>query len=114
MPLTTLTKDALVLCPLVRTQLENNILQARRLRGGPMDTADLRTRSDIPGIEDEIADLPPKYRRRGPVQPRTKVWIAVNQVATLERRRRLQDWQRVRVPRDNRVIVVEDGRRNHV
>lgn len=52
---------------------------------GPVDTADFPIGSNVGGIEDEIANLPPEYSRRGPVQELAKVWVAVNQRATVER-----------------------------
>lgn len=112
--LTTFAKDPLMLRALVGTQLEDNILQAGCLRSGPVDATDLLPRRDIRGIEHKVAHLSPKYGSRRPVQLRSKVRVAVNQIATVEIRTCLDNRQCVWVSRDDCVVVVEDGLRNHV
>jgi hypothetical protein len=82
-----------VLSALIRTQLENDILQAGRLSSGPVNSANLSSRSDSSGIKDEIADLSPEDSGSGPVGISAEVWVCVNQGAAIESRRRLQDWQ---------------------
>lgn len=74
-----------MLSALVRAQLEDHVLETCRLCGVSVDTADIPIGSDVGGIEDGIANLPLEYRRRGPVEELAKVWVAVNQMATVER-----------------------------
>lgn len=82
-----------MLSALIRTQLENDILQASRLSSGLVNSANLRIRSDSSGIKNKIADLSPENSGSGPIGISAEVWIRINQRAALESRRCLQDWQ---------------------
>ncbi|SPQ23429.1 8bdce749-e62e-4af3-8c1f-5a9c97833852 [Thermothielavioides terrestris] len=110
-----LDEQALVLGAGSLRRVEDDVGQRRRLRAGPVDARDQRRRRHVRDVDDEVGHLAPEHVGGAPCEAaRRLVRVAVEEPAAVEVGGSLEHRQAAGVADQLRVVVVDDGRRDHV
>lgn len=113
--LTILDEDALVLRARALTHMNHDILNAGRLRGGPVNPSCRRGRGDIGQVKNEVPNLTEEHIRRTPALVTIAlVLITIDQAHAGEAGSRLNDSRRIGIANQLSVIIINDRRRNQI